>query len=126
VTFTRRRIAQAGVLLAAIAVFLPWESSGSGFSSVAGTETNAGRMAFIVALATVALVQIRWRPAWIGAGFVVAVGGRAILDLSGSDTSGIGWGLWLCPLAALSAAVLLIWDMFAGVRAPRGDEGGTS
>ena len=106
-------------MLAAVAVFLPWKETAA--QSAAGTQLGVGRVVFIVSLVTVALIQVRWRPAWIGAGFVVAVNARGIFELAGSDTSEIGPGLWLSTVTALAAAALLVWDMFAGVAAQAHD-----
>lgn len=108
------------MVIAAAAMFLPWHTAAaeSGTESVQGIATSEGPIVLAVSLITAGLIQVGWRPAWIGAGFAVAVTIRRILD-SGTDPAS---GLWTVAAVSLVAVVLLIWDMFAGVSAP-GDDG---
>ena len=104
----------------AVAVFLNWET-GADSGSVAGTQGNSGRVVFVVALAAIALIQVGWRPAWIAAGFVVAVNARHILSLSGIEGVTPAMGLWIGTISAIVAALLLVWDMFVAVSPPPED-----
>lgn len=120
----RRRVAQLSAAAIVAAMFLPWEAgSGSEAPAVRGLDTDEGRVVVIVALITVVLVQIGWRPAWIGAGFVVAVAGRRLLTMLGDDP-GPGIGLWVAAAAALAAAALLFADMFMTIDRRPPESGG--
>ena len=101
-------------------MFLPWHTtaSASGTESVQGVAVNDGQLVLVVSLVTAGLVQVGWRPAWIGAGFAGAIAIRRILD-SGTDPA---VGLWVAAAACVVAAVLLIWEMFAGVSASGTDD----
>ncbi len=109
----RKRVAQVCGAVAALATFLPWQTTvgDNGAEPVLGTSVSEGQLVLVVGLVTVGLVQVGWRPAWIGAGLIAAITGRAILD-SGADPAS---GLWIAAAAAVLAAVLLIWEMFANV-----------
>ena len=122
---TRKRVAQLAAVVAGAAVFLPWEaSSGPEAPTVQGLDTDEGRIVLIVALVTVVLVQIGWRPAWIGAGFVLAIAGRRLLAALGDDPGGPGLGLWVAVAAAVAAAALLVVDMFTTIdRSPPESDG---
>lgn len=117
---TRKRIAQACAAIAAASMFLPWQTTASEgvTESVQGIGTGEGPLIFIVGLVTIGLIQVGWRPAWIGAGLIGAITIRAILD-SGADPAS---GLWIAAAAAVVAVGLLVWDMFANVT-PGGDDG---
>lgn len=109
---TRKRVAQLAAAVVAVAMFLPWEAgSGSEALTVQGLDTDEGRIVLIVALVSIVLIQIGWRPVWIGAGFIVAVAGRRLLTMLGDDP-GPGIGLWVAAAAALAAVALLFADMF--------------
>lgn len=122
---TRKRVAQLAAVVAGAAVFLPWEaSSGPEAPAVQGLDTDEGRIALIVALITIALIQIGWRPAWIGAGFVLAIAGRRLMAALGDDPGGPGLGLWIAAAAALVAAALLVVDLFTAIdRSPPESDG---
>lgn len=109
-------------VVAAAAMFLPWHTTAgeSATASVQGIAVNDGQLVLVVSLVTAGLIQVGWRPAWIGAGFAVAITIRRILD-SATDP---GPGLWTAAVAALVAVVLLIWDMLAGVSGSSDDTGG--
>ncbi len=98
-------------------MFLPWHVNGglSGTQTVRGIGTGIGRLLFVVCIVTIAAVQIRWRPAWIGAGFAGAIAVREVLDPSGVNNPDPGSGLWVAIIASAVAVVLLVWDMFAGI-----------
>ena len=106
--------------VAAVAMFLPWQTtvSESGTESVQGTGVNGGQWVLVVSLITIGLIQVGWRPAWIGSGFAGAITVREILSLAGGDDADPAAGLWIAAAASLVAVVLLIWEMFAGVSAP--------
>lgn len=118
----RKRIAQVCGAVAALATFLPWQTTAGtgGAESVAGTSTSAGQLVLVVCLVTVGLVQVGWRPAWIGAGFGAATAIRELFDGEADPA----WGLGAVIAACVVAAVLLVWDMFANVAAPGDDPGG--
>lgn len=101
--------------------FLPWQTTAgeNGAESVLGTSTSAGQLVLVVCLITVGLVQVGWRPAWIGVGFSAAT---AIRELFNSEADP-AWGLAIAVAACLVATVLLVWDMFANV-GKAGDEPG--
>lgn len=122
---TRKRVAQLAAVVAGAAVFLPWEAgSGPEAPAVQGLDTDEGRIALIVALITIALIQIGWRPAWIGAGFVLAIAGRRLMAALGDDPGGPGLGLWIAAAAALVAAALLVVDLFTAIdRSPPESDG---
>ena len=118
----RKRIAQVCGAIAALAAFLPWQTTAgaSGVETVAGTSTSAGQIVLVVCLITVGLVQVGWRPAWIGVGFAAAVTIRELFN-SEADPA---WGLAIAVPACLVAGVLLVWEMFASVSAPEDGPGG--
>ena len=116
----RKRIAQVCGVVAALVTFLPWQTTTgeNGAESVLGTSTSAGQLVLVVCLITVGLVQVGWRPAWIGVGFSAATAIRELFD-SEADPA---WGLGIAVAACLVATVLLVWDMFANVT-PGTDDG---
>ena len=101
-------------------MFLPWHTTPAdgGTESVQGIAVNDGQLVLVVSLVTAGLVQVGWRPAWIGTGFAAAITIRRILDSETDPAS----GLWIATAASLVAAALLIWDMFTTVSA-NGDDG---
>ena len=117
----RKRIAQACCVVAALVTFLPWQTTAgeSGAEPVLGTSTSTGQLVLIVCLITAGLVQVGWRPAWIGAGFSAATAIRELFDSEAAPA----WGLGMAIAACLAATVLLVWDMFANVSAPGDDTG---
>ena len=108
------------MIVIAVAMFLPWHTTTteSGTESVQGIASGEGPILLAVSLITAGLIQVGWRPAWIGAGFAGAIAIRRILD-SEIDPA---FGLWIGAVASIVAVVLLIWDMFANVSAT-GTEG---
>ena len=118
--------------VATAAMFLPWHTTTTeiGTEPVQGTGVNQGQLVLVVGLITVGLIQVGWRPAWIGAGFVGAVAVKELIDLAGIDGSDPASGLWIAAAASIVAVILLVWDMFTGVSAPgddasdRGKQGG--
>lgn len=108
--------------VAALTTFLPWQTAVTegGVESVAGTSTSAGQLVLVVCLVTVGLVQVGWRPAWIGAGFGAATAIRELFDREADPA----WGLGVVIAACVVATVLLVWDMFANVAAPGDDPAG--
>ena len=116
----RKRIAQVGAIVAAAAMFLPWHTTAAdgATESVQGIAVNDGQLVLVVSLVTAGLVQVGWRPAWIGAGFTGAIAIRRILD-DGTDPAA---GLWIAAAVSLVTAALLIWEMFANVSATGNDD----
>lgn len=108
--------------VAALTTFLPWQTAVTegGVESIAGTSTSAGQLVLVVCLVTVGLVQVGWRPAWIGAGFGAATAIRELFDREADPA----WGLGVVIAACVVATVLLVWDMFANVAAPGDDPAG--
>ena len=92
-------------------MFLPWHAGDT--KSVQGISVNDGQLVLVVSLVTIGLVQVGWRPAWIGAGFAAATTVRRILD---GDTDPAA-GLWTAAAVSIVAAVLLIWELLAGISA---------
>ena len=107
-------------------MFLPWQTTvnESGTESVLGTGVNEGQWVLVLSLVTIGLIQVGWRPAWIGAGLAGAITVREILSLAGGDDVDPASGLWIAAAASLVAVVLLISEMFAGISAPDDGTGG--
>ena len=112
--------------VAGAAMFLPWNVNAGlgGTATVRGISTGVGRIVLVVSVVTVVLVQIGWRPAWIGAGLTAAFAAREIFDPSGISAPGRipdpGIGVWIAVIASALAVVLLAWEMFVGVAADDG------
>ena len=103
-------------------MFLQWNiNTGlSGTGTVRGVGTGVGRIVLVICMLTVVLIQLGWRPAWIGAGLAGAFAAREIFDPSGTGAPDPGAGVWIAAVAAAVAVVLLAWEMFAGVTADDG------
>lgn len=118
---SRKRVAQASSAVAGAAVLLPWHvNAGSGGNqTVLGIAVSEGQLTIVACAVTIGLIHIEWRPAWIGAGFAAAIAAREIFDPSGIGPPGRppdpGIGVWIAVVAAGVAAVLLVWDMLAGI-----------
>ncbi len=119
---TRPNWARLCLAIAAASLLLPWETGGTETSN--GFAVNDGQVTFLALIVTLVLIQVKFRPAWTGAGFVVAVSGRALLNLTDSGPPDPGLGPVVVALAALAAAALMLWDLFAAVSAsvPPSDE----
>lgn len=123
---TRKWIAQACMVVAGAAMFLPWNVNAglSGTQTVTGISTGIGRILLVICILTVVLIQIRWRPAWIGAGFAGAIAVRELFSPSGIGTPDAGLGPQIAFIACAVAVLLLGWNMFAGVAAGEGRDPG--
>ena len=112
--------------VAGAAMFLPWNVNAglSGTQTLRGVSTGIGRILLVICILTVVLVQIRWRPAWIGAGFAGAIAIRELFSPSGIGSPDPGLGPQFAVIASAVAVVLLVWDMFAGVAAGEGRDPG--
>ena len=104
-------------------MFLPWQtgSDTDATEAVRGISTDQGQVVLVVSLVTIGLIQVDWRPAWIGSGFAVAVMVREILNLSDTGPDAAS-GLWVAVVASAVAVGLLIWHMFADLAARRGGD----
>ena len=120
---TRAHSAQLCLVIAVVSLLLPWET-GDALRHRRALASTTGKVVFLALLITLVLIQVKFRPAWTGAGFAVAVSGRAILNLSDTGPPDVGIGPVIVALAALAAAVLMLWDMFSAVSAstPSSDE----
>ncbi|MXY09696.1 MAG: hypothetical protein F4190_05920 [Acidimicrobiales bacterium] len=118
----RKWIAQACVAAAGAAMFLPWHINAGlgGNQTVRGISTGIGRLLLVICMVTVVLVQLRWRPAWIGAGFAGAMAVRELFSPSGVGAPDAGLGPQIAFIACAVAVILLGWNMFAGVAAGEG------
>lgn len=109
-------------------MLLPWHVNAglSGNQTVLGISVNEGRLTILACAVTIGLVHVDWRPAWIGAGFAGAIAAREVFDPSGvgppGHPPGPGIGVWIAVVTAGIAAVLLVWDMLAGMSGTGGDE----
>lgn len=126
----RKWIAQACVVVAGAAMFLPWNTNvrvgplTDSTQTVTGISTGVGRILLVICILTVVLIQIRWRPAWIGAGFAGAIAVRELFSPSGIGTPDAGLGPQIAFIACAVAVLLLGWNMFAGVAAGEGRDPG--
>ncbi|MDE0133720.1 MAG: hypothetical protein OXH86_10755 [Acidimicrobiaceae bacterium] len=118
----RKWIAQACVAAAGAAMFLPWHINAGlgGNQTVRGISTGIGRLLLVICILTMVLIQIRWRPAWIGAGFAGAMAVRELFSPSGVGAPDAGLGPRIAFIACAVAVILLGWNMFAGVAAGEG------
>ena len=75
-------------------MFLPWHINAGlgGNQTVRGVSTGIGRILLVICIVTVVLVQLRWRPAWIGAGFAGAIAIRELVSPSGVGSPDPGLG----------------------------------
>lgn len=116
-----------------VAMALPWAStviasSATGASpALRGFQVGPGQLVILAALASIAVIELGWRPAWMGAGLVVAVLGREFIALTDTKTvatsdavttySGSGAAIYVGMAAGVSALIILIWHMFSEVAA---------
>lgn len=107
-------------------MFLPWHINAGlgGNQTVRGVSTGIGRVLLVICIVTVVLVQLRWRPAWIGAGFAGAIAIRELVSPSGVGSPDPGLGPQIAFIAGAVAVVLLGWNMFADVAAGEGRDPG--
>jgi len=119
---SRPRAAQLLLAVAGISMFLPWASSDVALLRDAqGVDTNEGVLVLLVSLATIGLIRIGLRPAWMGAGLVFAVAGREILSISDHANASPGTGLWISFAAGGGATILLVIEMFGAITRPASD-----
>ena len=102
-------------------VFLTWVSTATG-DTTAGSNFDQGRLTIMVAAITIGVIQLGWRPAWIGCGLIVAVLARELLRIGDSADLDPGLGLGLGLVLAVAALGLLVWDMFSSIERTDSDE----
>jgi hypothetical protein len=107
-------LAQVFVAVIVFFMFLPWTSEAG--DTVSGLEVGEGQFMVLVAVATIVLIRMGNRTSWITIGFAAAIMWRQVVVAVGG-AGVVGIGLWLGTLAATIAVVLLVWNMFAEVRA---------
>ena len=109
-------IAQALLVGVGGSMLLPWQQSSTGAEPaperLQGIDVSEGTLVLVAAVLTIGFIQVGLRPAWMGAGFIVAVLGRQVF--AGTGDPGIGAVLGLL-LAAIAGAILLN-DLVRGVQ----------
>ena len=93
-------------------MLLPWGELADG-ESPQGIELTEGVLVLVASVLTVALIQVGLRPAWMGAGFVVAVLGRQLFS---DDVKELGIGLLSGLAFSVVAASLLITVLLQDLR----------
>lgn len=109
-------IAQALLVGVGGSMLLPWQQSNIGAEpapeQLQGIDVSEGTLVLVAAVLTIGFIQVGLRPAWMGAGFIVAVLGRQVF--AGTGDPGIGAILGLL-FAAIAGAILLN-DLVRGVQ----------
>lgn len=106
-----------------LSALLPWTTGESG--SVIGVRHDDAFLVIAGSILGIALVRMKAKPAWIAPGFAAFVQFRDIQQISDSEF-GVGIGLWIGLLTAVTASVMLIVDLLAGIRASAPVEDATS
>ena len=108
----RLRIAEVAAALIVVSLLLPWV--GDDGRTLRGIQVGDGQLVLFAAIATIVTIRLGNRLAWIAAGFSAAVLWRQWLE-SGETLRNMG--PLVGALAATTAVVFLVWNMFAEVRA---------
>jgi len=108
----RLRIAEVAAALIVISLLLPWV--GDDGRTLRGIQVGDGQLVLFAAIATIVTIRLGNRLSWITAGFSAAVLWRQWLENGETLRS---MGPLVGALAATTAVVFLVWNMFAEVRA---------
>jgi hypothetical protein len=109
------RLAQGLLVLTVFASFLTWSTDPS--ESLAGVQTGPGQLVGLAALVGLVLIYLGHRVAWMAAALAAVICGRELLRISDNSTVDSGIGLWVTLIPAAVAAAVLVWQMFADVKA---------
>ena len=108
----RLRIAEVAAALIVISLLLPWVVDDG--RTLRGIQVGDGQLVLLAAIATIVMIRLGSRLSWFAAGFSAAVLWRQWLENGETLRS---MGPLVGALAATTAVVFLVWNMFAEVRA---------
>ena len=108
----RLRIAEVAAALIVVSLLLPWGVDDG--RTLRGIQVGDGQFVLLAAVATIVLIRAGIRLSWFPAGFSAAVLWRQWLE---TDEILKSMGPLVGALAATTAVVFLVWNMFAEVRA---------
>ena len=108
----RLRIAEVAAALIVISLLLPWVVDDG--RTLRGIQVGDGQLVLFAAIATIVTIRLGNRLSWNTAGFSAAVLWRQWLENGETLRS---MGPLVGALAATTAVVFLVWNMFAEVRA---------
>ena len=108
----RLRIAEVAAAVIVISLLLPWVVDDG--RTLRGIQVGDGQLVLLAAIATIVMIRLGSRLSWFAAGFSAAVLWRQWLE-SGETLRSMG--PLVGALAATTAVVFLVWNMFAEVRA---------
>ena len=108
----RLRIAEVAAAVIVISLLLPWVVDDG--RTLRGIQVGEGQFILLAAMATIVMIRLGSRLSWFAAGFSAAVLWRQWLE---SDEALRSVGPLVGALAATTAVVFLVWNMFAEVRA---------
>ena len=113
----RLRIAEVAAALIVISLLLPWVVDDG--RTLRGIQVGDGQLVLLAAIATIVMIRLGSRLSWFAAGFSAAVLWRQWLETGETLRS---MGPLVGALAATTAVVFLVWNMFAEVRASAPDD----
>ncbi len=113
----RLRIAEVAAALIVVSLLLPWVVDDG--RTLRGIQVGDGQLVLLAAIATIVMIRLGSRLSWFAAGFSAAVLWRQWLE-SGETLRSMG--PLVGALAATTAVVFLVWNMFAEVRASAPDD----
>ncbi|MDG2908914.1 MAG: hypothetical protein P6D49_11555 [Acidimicrobiales bacterium] len=108
----RLRVAEVAAAVIIISLLLPWVVDDG--RTLRGIQVGEGQLILLIAMATIVMIRLGSRLSWFAAGFSAAVLWRQWLE---SDETLRSLGPLVGALAATTAVVFLVWNMFAEVRA---------
>jgi len=113
----RLRIAEVAAALIVVSLLLPWVVDDG--RTLRGIQVGDGQLVLLAAIATIVMIRLGSRLSWFAAGFSAAVLWRQWLETGETLRS---MGPLVGALAATTAVVFLVWNMFAEVRASAPDD----
>ena len=108
----RLRIAEVAAAVIVLSLLLPWVVDDG--RTLRGIQVGEGQVSLLAAIATIVMIRFGSRLSWFAAGFSAAVLWRQWLETEEFLRS---MGPLVGALAATTAVVVLVWNMFAEVRA---------
>ena len=113
----RLRIAEVAAAVIVLSLLLPWVVDDD--RTLRGIQVGEGQVCLFAAIATIVMIRLGSRLSWFAAGFSAAVLWRQWLETGETLRS---MGPLVGALAATTAVVFLVWNMFAEVRASAPDD----